>query len=85
MSFFERLYTYRQKEGKHERENFLTELLAEVLRSSRPLAISLLNKAGLPSVPSDKELIVETQIRYQEGIPNIVVRTLDNDTLLLVE
>lgn len=85
MSFFERLYTYRQKEGKHERENFLTELLAEVLRGSRPLAMSLLNKAGLPSVPTGKEFVVETQTRYQEGIPDIVVRTLDNDTLLLVE
>lgn len=85
MSFFERLYAYRQKDGKNDRENFLTELLAEMLRTSRPLALSLLSKAGITPVAASMALIVETQVRYQEGIPDLVVRTLDNSILLLVE
>jgi hypothetical protein len=85
MSFFERLYTYRQKDGKNDRENFLTELLAEMLRNSRPIALRLLNKAGIPPIAASTALIIETQARYQEGIPDLVVRTLDNSILLLVE
>jgi hypothetical protein len=85
MSFFERLYTYRQKEGKSDRENFLTELLAGVLRTSEPLTSKLLRTAGLPAAVASEELIIETQTRYAEGIPDLIVRTSDNRILLLVE
>lgn len=85
MSFFERLYTYRQKEGKNDRENFLTELLAGVLRTSEQLTSALLAFAGLPAVIAGEAWIIETQTRHPEGIPDLIIRTNDNRILLLVE
>jgi hypothetical protein len=85
MSFFERLYTYRQKEGKNDRENFLTELLAGVLCSSEQLTAALLTRAGLPAAIPGEALVIETQIRYPEGIPDLIVRTNSNRILMLVE
>lgn len=84
MSFFERLYTYRQKEGKHERENFLTELLAGILRTNPVLLQAFIRWAGLSVEQADMPE-VRTQVHHPEGIPDLVISTTDGKLLLLVE
>jgi hypothetical protein len=86
MNLFERLYSYREKEGKNDRENFLTELLAGVLRSNPSLAVALLTRVGLVKSEEFVEpLVVETQTRHPEGIPDLTIRSPDSQLLLLIE
>ncbi|RZJ94545.1 MAG: hypothetical protein EOO60_02820 [Hymenobacter sp.] len=84
MNLFERLYTYREKVGKHERENYLTELLAGVLERSPALCQLLCTHAGV-SVPSDTIFRVRTQVSYPAGRPDLVLDAEAAGLLLLVE
>ncbi len=84
VSLFERLYVYRQKEGKNDRENYLTELLAGVLRATPQLLEALLGRVGLGQV-AGQALEVQTQVSHPEGRPDISIRSADGKVMLLVE
>ncbi|UPL50222.1 PD-(D/E)XK nuclease family protein [Hymenobacter sublimis] len=84
MTLFERLYRYREKEGKHERENYLTELLAAVLERNPALCLRLCEYAGL-SVPANTKFSIRTQVSYVEGQPDIVLESAANGVFLLIE
>lgn len=84
MNLFERLYRYREKAGKHERENYLTELLAAVLERYPALINSLCTHAKL-TVPADTKFRVRTQVSYAEGQPDIVLNSISGGFLLLIE
>lgn len=86
MSLFEKLYSYREKEGKNDRENYLTELFAGVLRLNPTMATALLRRAGLGEAgEAIGPLVIETQTRHPEGIPDLTIRSPDSRLLLLVE
>ena len=84
MNLFERLYRYREKAGKHERENYLTELLASVLERNQSLCHQLCKYANVP-VPADTRFLVRTQVSYADGQPDIVLESVTHDSLLLIE
>jgi hypothetical protein len=84
VNLFERLYRYREKAGKHERENYLTELLASVLEMNSGLCHRLCAYANL-SVPTGTKFRVRTQVSYAEGQPDIILESVAHDLLLLIE
>ena len=84
MNLFERLYRYREKAGKHERENYLTELLAVVLEHYPPLITRLCEHAKL-TVPAGSSFRVRTQVSYAHGQPDIVLESVAGDIFLLIE
>ena len=84
LNLFERLYRYREKQGKHERENYLTELLAAVLERNQTLCIRLCDYAHL-AVPPGTKFRVRTQVSFAEGQPDVVLESLSSDVLLLIE
>lgn len=84
MTLFERLYSYREKANKNERENYLTELLAGVLARSTALCHRLCEHAGVP-VPPGTAFRVRTQVSYLAGRPDLVLDAEAAGLLLLVE
>ena len=85
MSLFEQLYTYRQKEGRNDRENFLTELLAAMLRTYPQLLAIFLARIGLGHTIADCKIEVKTQVGYPEGRPDIIITSDSGNLLVLVE
>ncbi|MBO3273510.1 PD-(D/E)XK nuclease family protein, partial [Hymenobacter defluvii] len=84
MNLFERLYRYREKASKHERENYLTELLATILERNPSLITILCTDAGI-NLPSRSVYTIRTQQSYAEGRPDIVIETAAHEVLLLIE
>jgi len=84
MNLFERLYCYREKAGKHERENYLTELLAGVLEHDHALCCYLCEKADLQVLPGTR-FRIRTQVSYSEGQPDIVIDSHASGLFLLIE
>lgn len=84
MTLFERLYCYREKAGKHERENYLTELLAGTLERCSVLCHRLCEYAGVP-MPAGTAFRVRTQVPYSTGRPDLVLDAEAGGLLLLIE
>jgi hypothetical protein len=84
VTLFERLYTYREKAGKHERENYFTELLAGVLERCPALCHHLCEHAGVP-MPLGTAFRVRTQVSYPTGRPDLVLDAEAAGLLLLIE
>jgi hypothetical protein len=83
MTLFERLYCYREKPKKHERENYLTELLAGVLERCPALCQQLCAHAGTP-LPAGTVFRVRTQVSYPAGRPDLVLEAEAAGGLLLL-
>jgi hypothetical protein len=84
VNLFERLYCYREKAAKNERENYLTELLAGVLERCPALCHRLCERAGVP-MPVGTPFRVRTQVSYPTGRPDLVLDSEAASLLLLIE
>ena len=84
MSLFERLYHYREQPSKNQRENYLTELLAAILEELPALTKLICEQAGIV-VPPATLFRIRTQVRYDQGQPDIVVDSVANGIYLLIE
>lgn len=82
-SLFTRLYKYRQTEKGNSKENYLTEILAFLLRTNQDFRQNLLQAIGC--INFFEEFIVESQVRDEEfGIPDVVIKIGDH-TIVVIE
>lgn len=82
-SIFTKTYKFRQKVGKHEKENYLTEIFAYCLQIDEILIEDFLKKCLIPVSFFEKDYKVETQKSYSQGRPDIVIQS--SNTLILIE
>ncbi|WMN06899.1 PD-(D/E)XK nuclease family protein [Marivirga arenosa] len=81
-SIFNRVYSYREREKKNNRENFLTEILAFCLQLDRRFRDDFFK---LINHPISESLNVITQKTFSEGIPDIVLIDQKIKSFLLIE
>ena len=83
-SLFNRLYSYRQREGKNSKENFLIELLGYSLQAHECFRMRFIDLIGqIQSYEPDK-FFVSTQIVYNEGRPDLELH-INNNCHVLIE
>ncbi len=82
-SIFNRVYSYRERERRNNRENFLTEIFAYCIESDKKFRNDFLN---LISHPPSELIDVSTQNSYPHyGIPDIQISVDDHNSVILVE
>jgi hypothetical protein len=83
-SLFEKLYRYKQSEqGRHQRENFLTEIFAHCLEFDEIFRMNFLDLIGCTNNCVD--FICKTQgIVKGFGIPDVYIE-IGNDTKIIIE
>ncbi|MCB9053310.1 MAG: PD-(D/E)XK nuclease family protein [Lewinellaceae bacterium] len=80
-SVFSKLYSYRQRENKNNRENYLTEVFAYCLEHDLVFFRAFMNLIELKEVPD--KYTVATQVKYGEGNPDIEIKW--NGAHILIE
>ncbi len=83
-SLFNRLYTYREREGKNAKENFLIELLAYALEINEEFRVGFIGLIGQLKSYIPEEFLVSTQVVYKQGRPDLELH-LSNDCHVLIE
>lgn len=82
-SIFSRVYSYREREKKNNRENFLTEIFAFCLSNDDMFKDKFLK---LIDHPIRQSLDVLTQNSYPKyGIPDLEIRDERNNSILIIE
>ena len=82
-SLFNRLYSYRQRENKNNRENFLIEIFAFCLEKDQELFVAFLGVLGL-EVGSVNRCRVSTQSSYEGfGRPDLEIFINDQYHILI--
>src|SRR5690606_24369767 len=81
-SIFSKVYSYRERENKNSKENFLIEIFAHCLEVDKRF---LSNFLGLIALNSDDEISIETQVVYDYGRPDLEINLLKSKTCILVE
>lgn len=82
-SIFNRVYSYREREKKNNRENFLTEIFAYCVESDNKFRNDFFN---LISHPPSEFIDVSTQNSYPNfGIPDIQINVDGHNSVILVE
>lgn len=81
-SLFSKLYSYRERENKHSKENFLIEILAHCLGSDMKLSNDFFN---LINLKNEANVSIKTQSVYDFGRPDIEINFSDNSTCVLIE
>lgn len=80
-SIFERVYSYRQRENKNARENFLIEVFAYCLQTDRKFLLSFLK---LINAECSGDCNVSTQSAHTYGRPDIEIR-ISGEIFALIE
>lgn len=81
-SLFSKIYSYRERENKHSKENFLIEIFSHCLDSDKKL---LKDFFELINLTLDSEVNVKTQSVYDLGRPDIEINIEDTSTCILIE
>lgn len=82
-SIFERIYTYRQRKDKNERENFLIEILAFCLEND---SVFLNKFLLLNDIKTDEEFEIYTQSSYEDlGRPDLELVSKNRNEKILIE
>jgi hypothetical protein len=82
-SLFNRLYSYRQREGKNNRENFLIELLGYALQKDENFRLAFLSLIHLGL--NEEYFKVSTQSVYDKsGRPDLEIQ-IGIETIILIE
>jgi hypothetical protein len=92
--FFDRLFRYRQTEARRPLEDFLTELLADLLaRAPKATALQLIQECFIPkslasefrALVGDRRLAVSTQVRMPSNKILDLLIEMDDRPLIVVE
>jgi hypothetical protein len=81
-SVFTKVYSYRERENKNSKENFLTEIFAHCLYSDKNLLNNFFKQL---KIESDAEVIIKTQSSYEFGRPDIEINIPATNTCILIE
>ena len=81
-SVFSKIYSYRERENKNSKENFIIEIFAHCLQTDLKLLLDFL--ATLELEP-DEETIIKTQSIYEFGRPDIEINIPSTKTCILIE
>ena len=81
-SVFSKIYSYRERENKNSKENFIIEIFAHRLQTDLKLLVDFL--ATLELEP-DEETIIKTQSIYEFGRPDIEINIPSTKTCILIE
>ncbi|MCB0397286.1 MAG: PD-(D/E)XK nuclease family protein [Flavobacteriales bacterium] len=82
LSIFSRIYSYREKDGKNNRENYLIEIFAFALQNDRRFAQIFLEKVGI-AYPGSAISIQTQVVDAKYGRPDILM-AFDN-TVIVIE
>ncbi|MCM4162996.1 MULTISPECIES: PD-(D/E)XK nuclease family protein [unclassified Arenibacter] len=81
-SVFSKIYSYRQRENKNSKENFLIEIFAHCLQTDKKLLFDFLQNFDI--IP-DSETNIKTQSIYEFGRPDIEINIPSTQTCILIE
>lgn len=81
-SIFSKIYSYRERENKDSKENFLIEIFAHCLDTDDRFLVEFLN---LLAIDSDDDISVKTQATYEFGRPDIEINIPSTKTCILIE
>jgi hypothetical protein len=81
-SIFSKIYTYRERENKHSKENFLIEIFAHCLYHDKKFQSNFLKYLN---IQSDEEVIIKTQAVYGLGRPDIEINIPSQNLCILIE
>lgn len=82
-SLFNRLYSYRQREGKNARENFLIELLGYALEKHETFREGFLALIDARGQYNSEDFIVSTQSVYNQGRPDLEIQASEQYVILI--
>ncbi len=81
-SIFSKIYSYREIENKHSKENFIIEIFAHCLQTDEKLLSDFLSKFNLEP---DEGTTIKTQSIYEFGRPDIEINIPFTKTCILIE
>lgn len=81
-SVFSKIYSYRERENKDSKENFLIEIFAHCLQTDKKLLQDFFRKLNLQIT---NESIIKTQSIYEFGRPDIEINIPETKTCILIE
>jgi hypothetical protein len=81
-SFFSKIYSYREKENTHSKENFIIEIFAHCLLTDSKLLNDFLDYLDLNV---DEKATIKTQTIYEYGRPDIEINLPSTKTCILIE
>ncbi|WKV11262.1 PD-(D/E)XK nuclease family protein [Marivirga harenae] len=82
-SIFNRIYSYRQRENKNNRENFLTEILGYCLENDPHFRHAFFNNLDIPFI--DDPQIITQQSYPNLGIPDLEIYSKNRNSIILIE
>lgn len=82
ISVFSKIYSYRERENKNSKENFLIEILAHCLETDEKLLKDFLEIFDLKF---ESEISIETQSIYDYGRPDLEINLANSKTCILIE
>lgn len=81
-SIFSKIYSYRERENKNSKENFIIEILAHCLQTDNKLLNDFLENLD---IKADEETNIKTQSIYEFGRPDIEINIPTTKTCILIE
>ncbi len=81
-SLFSKIYSYRERDNKGSKENFLIEIFAFCLQSDYQFFTAFLKELN---IKAEIDYWVKTQVVYEQGRPDIEVFLNKSNTSILIE
>jgi len=81
-SIFSKIYSYRERENKNSKENFIIEIFTHCLQTDNKLLKDFLEYLD---VKTAEEINVKTQAIYEFGRPDIEINIPSTKTCILIE
>ena len=81
-SVFSKLYSYRERENKDSKENYLIEIFGHCLLTDKKLCADFLE---LLDLELENDFSIKTQTIYDYGRPDLEINLLDSKTCILIE
>lgn len=81
-SIFSKIYSYRERENKNSKENFIVEIFAHCLQTDKKLFNEFLE---LLDIKTDADTNIKTQSIYEFGRPDIEINIPSTKTCILIE
>jgi hypothetical protein len=81
-SIFSKIYSYRGRENKNSKENFIIEIFAHCLQTDKKLLNDFLEYLD---INGDEETNIKTQSIYEFGRPDIEINIPSTKTCILIE
>jgi hypothetical protein len=81
-SVFSKIYSYRERENKDSKENYLIEIFSHCLLTDKKLCADFLELLDLELV---NDFSIKTQTIYDYGRPDLEINLLESKTCILIE